>query len=185
MDIGVNPLLSHSLSCGLSHFKLHQIQRYSAAAVVKSWNASDFCYCWTFKCHTRCAILPLWCFGLCLMACPKTRTWSNETRQIKRLLALQVNVAPACVRALTKMLYCPYCRGMAGLKPCHNYCHNVMRGCLANQADLDSEWNLFIGKIEIECPLASLFISSLLVCLSVGTPVFQRLNVPFTESVFE
>uniref|UniRef100_A0A3P9ME10 Glypican 6a n=1 Tax=Oryzias latipes TaxID=8090 RepID=A0A3P9ME10_ORYLA len=59
----------------------------------------------------------------------------------------KVNVAPACVRALTKMLYCPYCRGMAGLKPCHNYCHNVMRGCLANQADLDSEWNLFIDAM--------------------------------------
>uniref|UniRef100_A0A673AHL6 Glypican 6a n=1 Tax=Sphaeramia orbicularis TaxID=375764 RepID=A0A673AHL6_9TELE len=52
-----------------------------------------------------------------------------------------------CVRALTKMLYCPYCRGMPGLKPCHNYCHNVMRGCLANQADLDAEWNLFIDAM--------------------------------------
>ncbi|KAK1891869.1 Glypican-6, partial [Dissostichus eleginoides] len=59
----------------------------------------------------------------------------------------KVNVLPACVRALTKMLYCPYCRGMPGLKPCHNYCHNVMRGCLANQADLDAEWNLFIDAM--------------------------------------
>uniref|UniRef100_A0A3B3ZGH7 Uncharacterized protein n=1 Tax=Periophthalmus magnuspinnatus TaxID=409849 RepID=A0A3B3ZGH7_9GOBI len=58
----------------------------------------------------------------------------------------KVNVAPACVKALTKMLYCPYCRGLPGLKPCHNYCQNVMRGCLANQADLDAEWNLFIGE---------------------------------------
>ncbi|KAM9764533.1 glypican-6-like isoform 2-T2 [Menidia menidia] len=59
----------------------------------------------------------------------------------------KVNVVPGCVRALTKMLYCPYCRGMPGLKPCHNYCHNVMRGCLANQADLDAEWNLFIDAM--------------------------------------
>ncbi|XP_053174147.1 glypican-6a [Scomber japonicus] len=59
----------------------------------------------------------------------------------------KVNVVPACVRALTKMLYCPYCRGMPGLKPCHNYCHNVMRGCLANQADLDAEWNFFIDAM--------------------------------------
>ncbi|XP_061619497.1 glypican-6a isoform X2 [Phyllopteryx taeniolatus] len=55
----------------------------------------------------------------------------------------KVNVAPACVRALTRMLYCPYCRSMPGLKPCQNYCQNVMRGCLANQADLDLEWNTF------------------------------------------
>ncbi|MEQ2302936.1 Glypican-6 [Ameca splendens] len=59
-----------------------------------------------------------------------------------------VNVVPACVRALTQMLYCPYCRGMPGLKPCHSYCYNVMRGCLANQADLDAEWNLFIVAKE-------------------------------------
>uniref|UniRef100_A0A665TTI7 Glypican 6a n=1 Tax=Echeneis naucrates TaxID=173247 RepID=A0A665TTI7_ECHNA len=52
-----------------------------------------------------------------------------------------------CGRALTKMLYCPYCRSLPGLKPCHNYCHNVMRGCLANQADLDPEWNLFIDAM--------------------------------------
>ncbi|XP_057688529.1 glypican-6a isoform X2 [Corythoichthys intestinalis] len=55
----------------------------------------------------------------------------------------KVNVAPACVRAMTRMLYCPYCRNIPGLKPCQNYCQNVMRGCLANQADLDLEWNTF------------------------------------------
>uniref|UniRef100_A0A3Q2PSS9 Glypican 6a n=1 Tax=Fundulus heteroclitus TaxID=8078 RepID=A0A3Q2PSS9_FUNHE len=60
----------------------------------------------------------------------------------------KVNVVPACVKALTQMLYCPYCRGMPELKPCHNYCYNVMRGCLANQEDLDAEWNLFIGIVE-------------------------------------
>ncbi|KYO39468.1 hypothetical protein Y1Q_0021110 [Alligator mississippiensis] len=43
-----------------------------------------------------------------------------------------------------KMLYCPYCRGLPTVKPCNNYCLNVMKGCLANQADLDTEWNLFI-----------------------------------------
>ncbi|KAG5843618.1 hypothetical protein ANANG_G00152850 [Anguilla anguilla] len=43
-----------------------------------------------------------------------------------------------------KMLYCPYCSGQVALKPCKNYCLNVLRGCLANQADLDSEWNNFL-----------------------------------------
>lgn len=87
-----------------------------------------------------------------------------------------MNVFPACVRALTKMLYCSYCRGLPGLKPCHNYCHNVMRGCLANQADLDAEWNLFIGKKKKKIiwfkpsALTPFIISSLLslwACLSV------------------
>uniref|UniRef100_A0A8C2EXZ9 Glypican 6a n=1 Tax=Cyprinus carpio TaxID=7962 RepID=A0A8C2EXZ9_CYPCA len=59
----------------------------------------------------------------------------------------KVNISPGCSKALTKMLYCPYCGGLPGLKPCANYCQNVMRGCLANQADLDPEWNLFIDAM--------------------------------------
>lgn len=59
---------------------------------------------------------------------------------------LQVSSTPACIRALTKMLYCPFCQGMPAVKPCKNYCLNVMKGCLANQADLDPEWNQYIGK---------------------------------------
>ncbi|EPQ20690.1 Glypican-6, partial [Myotis brandtii] len=57
-----------------------------------------------------------------------------------------VSPTPGCIRALMKMLYCPYCRGLPTVRPCNNYCLNVMKGCLANQADLDTEWNLFIGK---------------------------------------
>uniref|UniRef100_A0A671MPN0 Glypican-6-like n=1 Tax=Sinocyclocheilus anshuiensis TaxID=1608454 RepID=A0A671MPN0_9TELE len=63
-----------------------------------------------------------------------------------------VNISPGCSKALTKMLYCPYCGGLPSLKPCANYCQNVMRGCLANQADLDPEWNLFIGKMRFLFP---------------------------------
>uniref|UniRef100_A0A672PWH8 Glypican-6-like n=1 Tax=Sinocyclocheilus grahami TaxID=75366 RepID=A0A672PWH8_SINGR len=59
----------------------------------------------------------------------------------------KVNISPGCSKALTKMLYCPYCGGLPSLKPCANYCQNVMRGCLANQADLDPEWNLFIDAM--------------------------------------
>lgn len=59
---------------------------------------------------------------------------------------LQVSSSPPCIRALTKMLYCPFCQGMPAVKPCKNYCLNVMKGCLANQADLDPEWNQYIGK---------------------------------------
>ncbi|XP_004073690.1 glypican-6 [Oryzias latipes] len=58
-----------------------------------------------------------------------------------------VSATPSCVRAATKMLYCPYCSGQVALKPCQNYCLNVMRGCLANQADLDTEWNNFLDAM--------------------------------------
>nr|XP_055059609.1 glypican-1b [Misgurnus anguillicaudatus] len=52
----------------------------------------------------------------------------------------QVPLSTECVRAVMKMTYCPHCSGVASAKPCSNYCKNVMKGCLANQADLDSEW---------------------------------------------
>lgn len=58
-----------------------------------------------------------------------------------------VSASPSCVRAAMKMLYCPYCSGQVALKPCQNYCLNVLRGCLANQADLDTEWNNFIDAM--------------------------------------
>ncbi|XP_026991480.1 glypican-4 [Tachysurus fulvidraco] len=58
-----------------------------------------------------------------------------------------VSATPSCVRAAMKMLYCPYCAGQVALKPCKNYCLNVMRGCLANQADLDTEWNNFLDAM--------------------------------------
>lgn len=52
----------------------------------------------------------------------------------------QVQLSQECMRAMMKMTYCPHCRGMASARPCANYCSNVMKGCLANQADLNSEW---------------------------------------------
>jgi len=61
--------------------------------------------------------------------------------------SLEVSPTPGCIRALMKMLYCPYCRGLPTVRPCKNYCLNVMKGCLANQADLDTEWNLFIDAM--------------------------------------
>lgn len=61
-------------------------------------------------------------------------------------LRLKVNPTPQGTRALLKMMYCPHCRGLVSVKPCYNYCFNVMRGCLANQGDLDAEWNIFMGK---------------------------------------
>ncbi|XP_028328900.1 glypican-1b [Gouania willdenowi] len=52
----------------------------------------------------------------------------------------QVLLSQECMNAMMKMTYCPHCRGMATARPCTNYCYNVMKGCLANQADLNTEW---------------------------------------------
>ncbi|XP_076001106.1 glypican-1b [Genypterus blacodes] len=52
----------------------------------------------------------------------------------------QVQLSQECMRAMMRMTYCPHCRGMPSARPCANYCSNVMKGCLANQADLNTEW---------------------------------------------
>ncbi|XP_032827764.2 glypican-6-like isoform X1 [Petromyzon marinus] len=61
----------------------------------------------------------------------------------------KVSLSSECIRALTKLWFCPYCRGVPQLKPCRNYCLNVMKGCLANQADLNVEWNNFIDAMQL------------------------------------
>nr|XP_033814470.1 glypican-1 [Geotrypetes seraphini] len=59
----------------------------------------------------------------------------------------QVSLSHECTRANMKLMYCSLCRGMPLLKPCTNYCRNVLKGCLANQADLDTEWKNLIDSM--------------------------------------
>ncbi|XP_060940961.1 glypican-1b [Limanda limanda] len=54
--------------------------------------------------------------------------------------ASQSQLIPECLKAMMRMTYCAHCRGMASARPCANYCSNVMKGCLANHADLNTEW---------------------------------------------
>ncbi|XP_064413750.1 glypican-5a [Latimeria chalumnae] len=53
-----------------------------------------------------------------------------------------------CSRALLKMHYCSHCQGLTLSKPCMGYCLNVMRGCLANMAEIDSHWREYIRSLE-------------------------------------
>lgn len=41
---------------------------------------------------------------------------------------------------------------MPELKPCSNYCLNVMKGCLAHHSELDVEWNNFVGEQDCFLP---------------------------------
>nr|XP_020642068.1 glypican-1 [Pogona vitticeps] len=59
----------------------------------------------------------------------------------------QVPLSQYCNRAIMKLMYCAHCRGMSNVKPCNSYCHNVLKGCVANQADLDPEWKNLIDAL--------------------------------------
>ncbi|XP_072331016.1 glypican-1-like [Scyliorhinus torazame] len=76
------------------------------------------------------------------------RSLSLGTEVVKKVS--QVPPSPECIRAMMRLMYCPHCRSMASVKPCNNYCLNILKGCLANQADLDSEWrNLIDSMIQV------------------------------------
>ncbi|KAK9504521.1 hypothetical protein O3M35_010837 [Rhynocoris fuscipes] len=57
----------------------------------------------------------------------------------------------SCRDALLRLYYCPKCLGIASnVKPCNNYCLNVMRGCLTQQrtTELDLPWSNFIMETQ-------------------------------------
>ncbi|XP_076621152.1 glypican dally-like isoform X3 [Colletes latitarsis] len=54
-----------------------------------------------------------------------------------------------CAAALTRMTVCPSCSGITGtVLACGDMCANVMKGCLAQHAALDAEWNHFVEAVD-------------------------------------
>ncbi|KAK2578249.1 hypothetical protein KPH14_001395 [Odynerus spinipes] len=57
--------------------------------------------------------------------------------------------SPECAAALTRMTACLSCSGIAGkVLACGDMCANVMKGCLAQHAALDGEWNHFVEAVD-------------------------------------
>ncbi|XP_015443313.1 LOW QUALITY PROTEIN: glypican-1 [Pteropus alecto] len=74
----------------------------------------------------------------------------GPAHEVLRLPGPQVPLGPECSRAIMKLMYCAHCLGVPSVRPCPDYCLNVLKGCLANQADLDAEWrNLLDSTVLI------------------------------------
>ncbi|KAE8294655.1 Glypican-1 Secreted glypican-1 Precursor [Larimichthys crocea] len=103
----------------------------------------------------------------------------------------QVSLSPECTKALMKLVYCPHCRGLASIKPCSNYCSNVMKGCLANQADLDTEWqNLIDTMIQVASsfsmePSLDVVLSSIPARIYEAVHFLQENMDAFTAKVYQ
>ncbi|KAM8875123.1 glypican-1 [Spinachia spinachia] len=103
----------------------------------------------------------------------------------------QVHLSPECMKALMKLVYCPHCRGMASVKPCSNYCSNVMKGCLANQADLNPEWqNLIDTMIQVASsfstePSLDVVLSSIPAGIYEAVHFLQENMDTFTSRVYQ
>ncbi|XP_068182123.1 glypican-2 [Antennarius striatus] len=105
--------------------------------------------------------------------------------------ATKLTADSECVRGLMRQLYCPLCRGIASARPCHPLCLNVMKGCLANQADLDTEWNNFIDALyqvseKLEGPFnVELAADSISVKVSEAIMHMQENSVSISTKVFQ
>ncbi|KAG7465343.1 hypothetical protein MATL_G00175400 [Megalops atlanticus] len=105
--------------------------------------------------------------------------------------AAKLSPGAECVRALMRQWYCPLCRGSPALRPCHGLCLNVMKGCLANQADLDAEWNNFIDALvqvseKLEGPFnMELAADSIAVKVSEAIMHMQENSVSTSTKVFQ
>ncbi|XP_039976560.1 glypican-2 isoform X2 [Xiphias gladius] len=105
--------------------------------------------------------------------------------------ATKLTADSECVRGLMRQWYCPLCRGMPSLRPCHSLCLNVMKGCLANQADLDTEWNSFIDALyqvseKLEGPFnMELAADSISVKVSEAIMHMQENSVTISTKVFQ
>ncbi|KAM6953760.1 glypican-2 [Aplochiton taeniatus] len=105
--------------------------------------------------------------------------------------AAKLSATSECMRALMRQWYCPLCRGMPSLRPCHSLCLNVMKGCLANQADLDTEWNNFIDALyqvseKLEGPFnIELAADSISVKVSEAIMHMQENSITTSTKVFQ
>ncbi|XP_059919140.1 glypican-2 [Gadus macrocephalus] len=105
--------------------------------------------------------------------------------------ATKLSAGSECARALMRQWYCPLCRGVPTLRPCHSLCLNVMKGCLANQADLDTEWNNFVDALyqvseKLEGPFnMELAAESISVKVSEAIMHMQENSVSISAKVFQ
>ncbi|KAM7388177.1 hypothetical protein PAMP_024371 [Pampus punctatissimus] len=118
--------------------------------------------------------------------------WSRLLeRAFKSSAHTDVSLSQECMKALMKLVYCPHCRGLASVKPCSSYCSNVMKGCLANQADLDTEWqNLIDTMIQVASsfstePSLDVVLSSIPVRIFDAVHFLQENMDTFTTKVYQ
>ncbi|KAG6801345.1 glypican-4 isoform X1 [Apis mellifera caucasica] len=80
-----------------------------------------------------------------------TRAFSQALTVAADVLKNMQSLKPSaeCAAALTRMTVCPSCSGIAGnVLACGDMCANVMKGCLAQHAALDTEWNHFVEAVD-------------------------------------
>uniref|UniRef100_A0A0K0CZQ3 Glypican-6-like protein n=1 Tax=Angiostrongylus cantonensis TaxID=6313 RepID=A0A0K0CZQ3_ANGCA len=90
---------------------------------------------------------------------------------------MNVSVSNECRQNLARMWDCSLCSGVEESRPCPSLCLNVMKGCLADWAEIDQQWNAVVDSM--------LKISSKLRGAQNLHHALQPLPVQFSEAVME
>ncbi|XP_072764642.1 glypican-6 isoform X2 [Anoplolepis gracilipes] len=80
-----------------------------------------------------------------------TRAFSQALTIAANVLKNMQSLKPStdCAAALTRMTACPSCSGISdNVLACGDMCANVMKGCLAQHAALDTDWNHFVEALD-------------------------------------
>ena len=60
----------------------------------------------------------------------------------------QFQCSDSCYQALTRLSFCPVCRGLSEFRPCNEFCFNVMRGCMAPLSILSESWQAYVEVLR-------------------------------------
>ncbi|XP_013925373.1 PREDICTED: glypican-2 [Thamnophis sirtalis] len=109
------------------------------------------------------------------------------------VVAQAVKLSPTgeCLQAHMRLSFCPLCRGLPALKPCHGFCLNVMKGCLASITEMDAEWGRFLDALtqlaeQLTGPFNfELAADSIAVKISEAIMYLQERNIQTSAKVFQ
>ena len=59
-----------------------------------------------------------------------------------------VELSDGCKSALVKMSYCSLCDGFSDVKPCPQYCLNVVSSCVVPYTEIEDTWSSFIQDLD-------------------------------------
>uniref|UniRef100_A0A915J1J6 Glypican-6 n=1 Tax=Romanomermis culicivorax TaxID=13658 RepID=A0A915J1J6_ROMCU len=96
-----------------------------------------------------------------------------------------------CHGSYMKMAFCQHCSGLPNIRPCKNFCLNVMNSCFHDQVQFDHHWNDYLGNLvqlldRLQGPLnIESVIDPITIKISDAIMTFQDKGQEITDKIFE
>lgn len=72
----------------------------------------------------------------------------HEGRDVIHMLENAISSSKECKNRLIKLKYCSWCKAMTSLKPCFKFCTDVHKGCLADVAKVNAQWQTYMEALN-------------------------------------